>query len=191
MIVNFKNSVVEVTNESDLDLLEFGEKFQKKYPADLGIELEFEPSSKHGIRITEDGVEKCSALLLESGGATRISKNSFLIKNDLIYICCSCQIYSLNLADLTSNWRNQYDVATCFGIYEFDEDFIIHGEIQVSRINKNGEIKWSFSARDIFVNPDVKTEFKIVDNRIELIDWEGCKYVLNADGKILTEVKIK
>uniref|UniRef100_UPI0037DC2A4E hypothetical protein n=1 Tax=Zhouia sp. PK063 TaxID=3373602 RepID=UPI0037DC2A4E len=189
MIVEYKNYVIEITNESDLDSEEFGERFKKKYPADLGIELEYQPSSKHGIRITENGIEKCSALLLESGGATGIFENSFLIKNDRIYICCSDQIYSLNLKDLSANWRNQYDAATCFGIYEFDADFIVHGEIQVSRIKENGETKWNFSARDIFVNPDGKTEFKIVENRIELIDWEGYKYELNGEGKILTKIK--
>jgi len=196
MIVKYKNSVIEITNESDLDSAEFGQRFKKQYPADLGIELEYQPSSKHGIRITENGIritengiEKCSALLLETGGATGISENSFLIKNDRIYICCSDQIYSLNLTDLSANWRNQYDIATCFGIYEFDEDFIVHGEIQVSRIDKNGKTKWNFSARDIFVNPDGKTEFRIVKNGIELIDWQGYKYELNADGKILTEIK--
>ena len=189
MIIKYKNSVIEITNESDLGSAEFGQKYNKQYPADLGHKLEYQPSSKHGIRITENGIEKCSALLLESGGATGISENSFLIKNDQIYICCSDQIYSLNLTDLSANWRNQYDVATCFGIYEFDEDFIVHGEIQVSRIDKNGETKWNFSARDIFVNPDGKTEFKIIENRIELIDREGYKYELNADGKLLTEIK--
>ena len=189
MTVKYKNSVIEITNESDLDSAEYGHKFKIQYPADLGHKLEYRASSKHGIRITENGIEKCSALLLESGGATGISENSFLIKNDRLYICCSDHIYSLNLTDLSTNWRNQYDVATCFGIYEFDDDFIVHGEIQISRINENGETKWNFSARDIFVNPDGKTEFKIVENRIELIDWEGYKYELNADGKILTEIK--
>jgi len=189
MVVKYKNSEIEMTNESDLESSEFGQRFKKQYPIVLGHKLEHQPSSKHGIRITENGIEKYSALLLEYGGATGISKNSFIIKNDRIYICCSNQIYSLNLMDLSVNWRKQYDVATCFGIYEFDEDFIVHGEIQVSRIDKNGETKWNFSARDIFVNPDGKTEFKIVKNRIELIDWEGYKYELNGEGKILTEIK--
>ena len=187
MKVKYQNSVIEITNESDLVSAEFGQKFKKQYPADLGIELKYQPSSKHGIRITENGIEKCSALLLESGGATGISENSFLIKNDRIYICCSDQIYSLNLADLSANWRNQYDVATCFGIYEFEEDFIVQGEIQVSRIGENGENKWNFSTKDIFVNPDGKREFKIIEKRIELIDWKGYKYELNAEGKILTK----
>ncbi|MFC0605243.1 hypothetical protein [Winogradskyella pulchriflava] len=191
MIVKYKDFEVEITNEPHLDSAEFGQRFKKLYPVDLGLELEFKPSSKYGIRIIDKGIEKCSALLLESGGATGIFENSFLIKNDRIYICCSNQIYSLNLTDLSVNWRNSYDWATCFGIHEFKNDFIIHGETQVSRINENGEIVWDFSARDIFVNPDGKTEFKIIENRIELIDWQGYKYELNADGKILTEIKTK
>lgn len=190
MIVKYKNSVIEITNESGLDSVECGQKFKIQYPADLGYKLESKPSSKHGIQITENGMKKCSAVLLECGGETGISENSFLVKNDRIYICCSNQTYSLNLADLSANWRKQYDISTCFGIYEFGEDFIVHGEIQVSRIDKNGETKWNFSARDIFVNPDGEPEFKIIENRIELIDWVGYKYELNADGKILTETKI-
>lgn len=189
MKVKYKNFEIEITNESDLDSAKFGQIFKKQYPEDLGHKLEYKPSSKHGIRIKESGIEKCSAILLETGGVTGISENSFQIKDDRIYICCSDQIYSLNLTDLSVNWRKQYDIATCLGIYEFDNDFIIHGEIQVSRIEKNGETKWNFSARDIFVNPDGKTEFKITENRIELIDWQGYKYELNADGKILTEEK--
>ena len=189
MIVKYKNYEIEITNESDLNSAEISQRFMKQYPTDLGLELEYNPSSKHGIRITENGIEKSSAILLESGGATGIFENSFIVKNDRIYICCSQQIYSLNLTDLSANWRNQYDLATCFGIYEFDEDFIIHGELQVSRIDENGEIKWNFSAGDMFINPNGEKDFRIIKNKIELIDWEGYKYELNGEGKLLTKIK--
>ncbi len=35
MIVKYKKSVIEITNESDLDSAEFGQKFKKQYPVDL------------------------------------------------------------------------------------------------------------------------------------------------------------
>ena len=54
MTVKYKNSVIEITNESDLDSAEFGQRFKKQYPADLGHKLEYQPFSKHGIRITEN-----------------------------------------------------------------------------------------------------------------------------------------
>ena len=182
MIAKYQNLAIEITDESNSDSTKFGQKFKNQYPSDLGIELEFQPSSKHGIRITENGIEKCSAILMESGGATGIFEKSFLIKNDRIYICCSDQVYSLNITDLSVNWRNSYDWATCFGIYEFQNDFLIHGETLISRIDDKGNKIWSFGAKDVFVNPEGKEEFKIYGNRIELTDFEGNKYVLNADG---------
>lgn len=178
MILKHENFVIEITDESDLD----SAKFKKQYPADLGHKIEYQPSSKHGIRVIESGIEKCSAILLENGGATGISENSFLIKKDRIYICCSDKVYCLNITDLSANWRKQFDIATCFGIYEFEDDFVIHGELQISRIDKNGNEKWTFGAKDIFVNPDGKKEFKINGDRIELTDWDGTKYELNSDG---------
>lgn len=191
MIIKHKNQTIEITNESDLDLKQISQYFNNQYPADLGQKLEYQPSSMHGIRISDNGIEKCSAILLESGGATGIAENSFVIKNNSIYICCSDQVYCLNLSDLSVYWRIQCDHATCFQIYEFEDDFIIHGEMQISRIDTQGKIKWNFGARDIFVNPDGKKEFKIIENCIEVLDWQGYKYVLNSDGEVLLEEKAK
>ncbi len=185
----YQNLEIEVINEDNFDLNSVDNKlnYGKIYPTDS--ELEFNPTTKHGIRISKNGIEKQSALILGFSGATGIYKNSYLIKNGILLICCSNEVYSLNLADLSLNWKSEFDIATCFGIYEFNEDFITHGELQVNRIDQNGNIKWTFGARDIFVNPDGKTEFKINGNKIELIDWQGYKYELNANGELLTEIK--
>ncbi|SNR54244.1 hypothetical protein SAMN04488009_2268 [Maribacter sedimenticola] len=178
MTVEYGNLEIEILDGQNLNSANYG----LEYPSALGVQSEYQPSSKHGIRITENGIEKCSALLLESGGATGISENSFLIKNKRIYICCSDHIYSLKISDLSVNWRKQFDTATCFGIYEFQSDFLVHGELQISRIDESGHEKWTFGARDIFVNPNGKDEFKIKGDQIELTDWDNNKYVLNADG---------
>ena len=178
MIVQHGNLEIEIIGGLDLD----SANFELEYPTVLGVKMEFQPSTKHGIKITENGIEKCSAILLESGGATGISESSFLVKNEQIYVCCSDYVYSLNISDLSTNWRKKLDMATCFGIYEFETDFIIHGELQVSRIDENGNEKWTFSGRDIFVNPNGKEEFKIKSDRIELTDWDNNLYILNADG---------
>ena len=190
MKVKYNNLTIEITNEPDLDLSNISQKFNKQYPSELGQKLEYQPSSMHGIRISENGTEKCSAILLESGGATGITENSFVIKNESIYICCSDMVYCLKLSDLSVNWRNQCDPGTCFQIYEFEDDFIIHGEMQISRIDEQGKTKWNFGARDIFVSPDGKNELKIIENRIEVIDWQGYKYVLNSAGELLSEEKV-
>ncbi|WP_025744097.1 hypothetical protein [Aquimarina pacifica] len=180
---------IEIINEENFDLnsVDNNRIYGKVYPTDS--ELEFNPTTKHGIRVLQNGIEQNNALILGFSGATGIYENSYFIKNGVIFICCSNEIYSLKLEDLSLNWKSEFDIATCFGIYEFEGDFVTHGELQVNRIDKNGNIKWTFGARDIFVNPDGKTEIKIIKNRIKLIDWQGYKYELNADGKLLSEMK--
>ena len=51
-------------------------------------------------------------------------------------------------------WNTQADEVTCFQIYVLQEDYIIHGELEISRIDKNGNIKWQYSGADIFVTSD-------------------------------------
>lgn len=58
------------------------------------------------------------------------------------------------LPDLVLNWQTQCDQATCFQIFKQLNDYIIHGELQVTKLEKNGNKKWEFGGRDIFVNID-------------------------------------
>ena len=83
---------------------------------------------------------------------------------------------------MSINWFKRLDPATCFGIYQFDNDFLIHGELQISRIDINGNEKWTFRARDIFVTSDGDNSFAIQADKILLIDWEGYRYTLDKNG---------
>jgi hypothetical protein len=65
----------------------------------------------------------------------------------------------------------------------FGDDFIINGELQVSRINQLGELIWDFGARDIFVLPDGGKAIKIQNDLVYLRDWEGNGYILDRNGK--------
>jgi hypothetical protein len=190
MIVKYKNFSIDVRAIDEYDISEHARKHDKYYPTDLGVVLEYKPSSIHVIQVSENGMEKCSALLAECGGATGISNNSFILKDERIFICCSNTVYSLNLIDLSINWRKEFDDVTCFGIHEFEDDFIIHGELSVSRIDHKGNIKWNYCPRDILVNLDGKEVFKIIDNYIELIDFQGYKYILSKDGEVLSSINI-
>jgi hypothetical protein len=140
-------------------------------------------SSKHGIRISKDDEEISSAIICVGGGMTGIHKQAYIIKGDSIFICCGSMIYSLSLPILNLNWCKELDMATCFGIYEFENDFIIHGEVEISRLTETGDIKWQFSGRDIFVTLDGKKEFEIIGDTIKLIDFENYEYILDANGK--------
>lgn len=156
--------------------------YAKEYFDETVREGRFIPASKHGIRIKQDGIELSSAILCETGGATGIHKNSFLFADNSLFICCCDKVYALKLPDLEMIWKKELDLATCFGIYEFDGDFIIHGEISITRIDKNGNEKWRFGARDIFVTQDGSESIKVHPEKIELKDWQGYNYVLDKNG---------
>ncbi len=143
-------------------------------------------SSKHGIRVRQGDIELSSAIVCEVGGATTLHDKSFIIVDKTLYICCSDNVYSLNIPDLSLGWSKRLDPATCFGIYAFDNDFVIHGELTITRIDKNGNIKWEFGARDIFVTQDNSESIIIKADKIELKDWEGFKYTLDKNGVELT-----
>ena len=79
-------------------------------------------------------------------------------------------------------------MATCFSIYQYKNDFIIHGELDITRIDRLGKIIWQVSVRDIFVNIEhVGPTFEMHDEYIELMDWGGFRYKLFYDGTIIDD----
>ena len=146
----------------------------------------FYPTSKHAIRIMQHDQELSSAIICEVGGGTTVHDKSFIIFDNSLYICCCDNVYSLKLPDLSINWSKRLDPATCLGIYSFDNNFIIHGELTISYIDKDGNVKWDFGARDIFVTQDGTDSIIFQSDKILLKDWGGYKYTLDKNGVVIT-----
>ncbi len=145
-------------------------------------------SSCHGIRLLKDDKIIKSAIVCAVGGATGIHKNSVIVDYDNILICCADKVFCLRLPDLTLNWVTQTDQATCFGVYEADNAYFTHGELQVSRLDKMGKIIWQTGLRDIIVNVDNdEPSFVLHDTFIELRDFNSNKYTIDFNGKVINE----
>jgi hypothetical protein len=119
------------------------------------------PTSKHGIKIYQDDQIIDSCIIIGSGGATGIHKNSSLLDNDQLLLFCYDTIFCLTLPDLELKWKTLADQATCFQIFRQQDHYIIHGELQVTKLDKDGNKKWGFGGADIFVSVDNEEEFKI------------------------------
>lgn len=156
--------------------------YEKEYYKGVLNQQRVDPISKHGIRVKQNDTELSSILIGEEYGATTIHEHSFLIANDHLLICCCSYVYSLKIPSLEISWRKRLDPATCFGIYAFGKHFIIHGELSITQIDAEGHEKWTFGGRDIFVTPDGTEAIRIHPDNIELTDWEGYQYVLDASG---------
>lgn len=137
---------------------------------------------KHGIGIYRNGEILNAALVISNGGATGIHETAILIDNDTCLICCANSIFCLSLPELHKVWHTMADMATCFEIFKYQDTYIVHGELEISCLDKNGNIIWSFSGTDIFTTPTGKDTFKIIGNIIYATNWDNITFQLNADN---------
>ena len=146
---------------------------------------EYSATSVHGIKIFKDNNLYQSAMIASTGGGTGVHENSFLIDRENILICCSDSVFCLSIPDLRLVWRTQADSATCFEIFKLQDNYIIHGELEITKLNKDGKIIWQNSGADIFTTLDGKDDFIITDKYILATDWENRKYKFDFDGKTI------
>jgi len=95
-----------------------------------------------------------------------------LTENNII-ISMGFTLLSLNLTNLKLNWKIRPDMAEIFEFYDLENDILLRGEMGIHRIDLNGNIKWEFSARDIWINMEGKNEVNIEKNGIRLFDFES------------------
>ncbi|WP_131561792.1 hypothetical protein [Pedobacter frigidisoli] len=156
--------------------------YSKHYFGDSGTEYS---ASKQGIKLYQDDQIIDSCIVIGSGGATGVHQNSSLIDNDQLLLCCCDTVFCLTLPDLALKWKTQADQATCFQIFQHQYDYIIHGELQVTKLDKDGNKKWEFGGTDIFVSIDNEEEFKLETDGILLTDFAKTKYKIDFDGKLV------
>jgi hypothetical protein len=189
MIINYRDFVIELIDDKyhTLNSVDNINTYTKTCSRDTTSRI----NSQHGIKVSENNIEISSALVCSDGLSTTVHSTSYFIKNDIIFLCCGKHLYALDIPTLQIKWFKELDPATCFEIYPFEDDFIIHGEITISRITALGEIKWEFSARDIFVNLNGHKEFEIINGQIKIIDFENYEYILDGNGKIISDRLLK
>ena len=138
-----------------------------------------------GMKIFQNDILMRSAIIGSIGGGTALHETSVIIENERLLICCSNTIFCLSIPDLNLLWHTQADQASCFEIYKYQDSYIIHGEFEISRIDKNGNIVWQQSGADIFTTLNGKDDFEITENYVVATDWGNRKYKYDFDGKII------
>ena len=183
----FKKYKIEIIDEENHTVGSADNSFKYDAVYQHSEDETYRPTSKYGIKVYKSGLYK-SAIVLACGGATSITPYSAIIDEKYLLICCCNKVFNLRLPDLELNWVIEADMATCFGIYQFGDSYIIHGELSISRLSRDGKIEWQQGARDIFVNIDnAGNTFKMHDEYIELMDWGGFRYKLFYDGVMIDD----
>lgn len=144
-----------------------------------------------GIKLFEENDLVSSCLIGSEGGGTGIHQNSTLISYGGFVICCANTIFKLAIPDLGLEWKTKADMATCFEIYHLDKDYVVHGEMEITRLDKNGQIVWQQGGRDIWTTAEGIDDFAVYDNYILATDWDYNRYKFDFDGKLLEDYKIE
>jgi len=138
--------------------------------------------NSHTIIIKESGIEISSALIYQFHEMNGIYNDSFILEDDKIWIINYNEIYCLHIPSLELAWHKEFDSHVNIAIHKLKDDIIIHGESEIFRITKAGEIVWSFGGRDIWLNVEEEPEITIENNTIRLFDFVSNEYVLDFDG---------
>jgi hypothetical protein len=144
-----------------------------------------------GIEVFEGDEIKSSCLIGSEGGGTGIIGNTTLISYGGLVICCANTVFKLTIPDLNLEWKTISDSATCFGIHYLDEDYIVHGELEITRLDKDGKIVWQKSGRDIWTTAEGVNDFEVYDNHILATDWDYNRYTFDFDGNLINEYKVE
>lgn len=84
--------------------------------------------------------------------------------------------------------KNLNTMGSMFHAYPYKEDYILYGEIDIYRLTSELDVKWKFSARDIFVRyHGEEPAFEMKEDRICLIDFLDNYYEIDYDGKVIAD----
>jgi len=146
--------------------------------------------NKLGIFVLCDTTVEYSACVCSSGGRTGVHQNCSILENDRLLVCCGNNVFCLSIPELDFLWATKADSAACLGIYKSEDGYIIHGELEISRLDALGRALWEFSGSDIFTTLEGKGDFRLQAGVIEAVDWSGLKYRIDAvTGKEMQQIR--
>ncbi len=184
---SFGKYEIEIIDEKDYTVGSADNKFHYDLTYLHPEDSVYDPTSTYGIKVYRDGIFK-SAVIMATGGATRVAQDSAIINGQNLLLTCCNKVFCFHLPDLSLEWVIVADMATCFSIYQYQDSYLIHGELEITRMDQSGRIIWQIGARDIFVNmAHYGPTFKMHDEYVELMDWQGYRYKLFYDGGIIDD----
>lgn len=180
----YKDLTIEIVDEPKYKINSIDNDFNYS-TCIFGDEANEFPTSKHGIKIYKNEQLINSCIIVGSGGSTTIHKNSSILDKDQLLVCCCDTIFCLRVPNLELKWKRKVDQATCFQIFKLQNDYLVHGECLISKIDFYGNIIWEFGGTDIFVFLDNEEVIKIEDDCILLTDFSNTKYKIDFDGMLI------
>jgi outer membrane protein assembly factor BamB len=160
-------------------------RYDHYYPSG---EFPYAMVSQYGIRTTDlEGETISQVCIAASGGKTRPHETGLILSGSALTVCCADTVFSLLLPDLKLRWKTAVDDATCFEIFSHNSGYIVHGELNIVRLDDDGGQVWRFAGPDIFVTPKGKDDFSIEGDKVYARCWYNGLFILDANtGKVVS-----
>ena len=141
----------------------------RTYQFSKNLAAEGLPTSIHGVLLNNEPI----AVFGESGGCSAIHSHSAIFVNGHIFLAVGNSVACMRLSPFEFKWAKQVDSATCFGIYYQPQHqaLISHGELEITRLSRDGDIQWSASGADIF-----SEGVSLLADFLEATDFNGNVY---------------
>ncbi|NIG55741.1 hypothetical protein [Chitinophaga sp. Cy-1792] len=140
-------------------------------------------SSLLGIDVYEDDNLLDSALIGTNG--QRVYEGAVIVEEERIIFSSADRLYCLSVPQLEPLWTTKADTTYCFEVFRYGADYIVHGELEITRIDHNGNICWQRSGADIFSTPEGINDFVMTDEYILAHDWQHNSYKFDYDGNAI------
>ena len=131
------------------------------------------------VRIEVETNEQSKAVMVVAPYLSIID-NCAIIKDDSLIVFLCDTLLDIDLLSFSLQLRKKIlEFWTGMAIFQFDDGYIIYGELEIVKLNKSYITEWTFYGCDIFI------AFRIIDNTIFLEDILGNKYCIDKYGKEL------
>ncbi len=109
-----------------------------------------------------------------------------VLNNKELLVLIDKDIFIINIDDYM---LVKYKSTDCFGdnfaVYLVNDGYIIHGEMEIFKLDYELNKVWQFSGADIFVTQDDKLPFLIDGDRLKIYDWNGTYYEIDLNGNLI------
>ncbi|MEA5016077.1 MAG: hypothetical protein VB099_16105 [Candidatus Limiplasma sp.] len=112
-----------------------------------------------------------------------------LVDDERLIVLVDTEIFVVDIATgrLLLHKELKVDWQSLWSIYRFGGGYIIHGEIEIVKLNNCFDTEWTFCGGDIWVTLDpAQKAFEIRGDTLRLHDWNGRYYLLNTAGQEIT-----
>lgn len=118
-----------------------------------------------------------------------IVRDKFLVVNDSLVLYYDGIIICLSLEKFEEKWHKVF--TDVIEVVDFEGDLLVYDELEVIRLDKQGNEKWSFGGMDHFISYLDTENFVLFEDFIKMVDSNEVVYRISYDGKDIDNIGAK